>query len=289
MSIVKDNSVKKIQSALAECELYKSKIDGAWGGGSTTAFTTLVRGMSDSVEIQFTDVKDDNAVICDVQRVLKGIGLYQGAVDGAWGKGCVNAMDNLVNHYKRNHGLPTYDLPWSKSVSPEFINQIYVLAREHGYSYEWTQWLMSCMHFETGGTFSSTIQNGAGAKYFGLIQFGTAAASDLGTTVEELTKLTPVEQLHWVFAYFNLWRKRGKTYTQLEDLYLTIFYPAAVGKNADTVIFLKDTVGYRQNNGFDFDKNGEITVGEICDRIYKVHFDGLLPINRRVQKGVTWN
>lgn len=289
MSIVKDNSVKLIQSALAECGLYKSKIDGAWGGGSTLAFSTLVREMSPDVAIVFTDSKDDGKVICDAQQVLKDMGLYQGKVDGVWGTGYINAMNNLVNHYKRNHGLPTYDLPWSKLVAPEFINQIYVLAKEHGYSYDWCKWLMSCMHFETGGSYSSTIQNGAGAKYFGLIQFGTAAASDLGTTVEALTKLTPVEQLTWVFAYFNLWRKRGKTYVQLEDLYLTIFYPAAVGKNADTVIFLKDTVGYRQNNGFDFNKDGAITVGEICDRIYKVHFDGLLPINRREQKGVVWN
>lgn len=289
MSIVEENVLKGIQSLMTECELYKSKIDGAWGSGSTLAFSLLVRDMSDSVSITFTNQKDTRKVICDIQQILKDLGLYQSKIDGVWGKGCVNAMDNLVNHYKRNHNIPFYDLPWSKSVSPEFINRIYELAEERGYDKEWCHWLMSCMHFETGGTFSSTIQNGAGAYYFGLIQFGTAAAKDLGTTVEELIKLTPVEQLSWVFSYFDLWRARGKKYVQLEDLYLTIFYPAAVGKNADTVIFNDGSVGFRQNNGFDFNKDGSITVGEICNRIYKVHFDGLLPINRRVRKDVTWN
>lgn len=283
MSIVKDNSVKLIQSMLAECGLYRNKIDGEWGGGSTLAFSTLVRSSSSTVSIAFTNPKDDHTVICEIQQILKTMGLYQGKIDGMFGAQCVNAMNVLTSRYKELNGIPEFDLPWSRVVSPEFISRIYALAKTHGYNHDFCAWLMSCMHFETGGTFSSTIQNGAGAKYFGLIQFGTAAASDLKTTVEELIKLSPVEQLDWVFAYFNLWRKRGKNYIQLEDLYLTIFYPAAVGKNADTVIFLKDTVGYRQNSGFDFNKDGAITVGEICDRIYKVHFDGLLPINRRVK------
>lgn len=284
MSIVRDNSVKNIQSQLAECGLYTAKIDGSWGAKSNTGFTTLLRTYQPSTpDIVVGNPADDFTVLCDLQQSLKQAGLYLAAIDGIWGVKCANAMNTLVAHFKRVNGVPDYDLPWSLAVPEPFITRIEELAVVHGYDSTWCQWLMSCMHFETGGTFSPTIQNGAGAKYFGLIQFGTAAASDLKTTVEDLIQLSQVEQLDWVFKYFNLWRKRGKVYTQLEDLYLTIFYPAAVGKNADTVIFEKDTVGYRQNNGFDFNKNGQITVGEICDRIYKVHYDGLLPINRRVK------
>jgi len=146
-------------------------------------------------------------------------------------------------------------------------------------------------NFETGGTFSPTIRNGAGAYYFGLIQFGKDAALDLSrvykdprVTVEWLITLSAEEQLDWVFKYFEMWMKRGKKYNRLEDFYLTIFYPAAVGKKPDEVIFSKDVekerLGYTQNKGFDFDKDGRITVGEINTRLYTSYYDGMLASNR---------
>jgi hypothetical protein len=89
-----------------------------------------------------------------------------------------------------------------------------------------------------------------------------------------------------------MWGKRGKKFTQLEDFYLTIFYPAAVGKKADQPLFHERTpenqqlVGdfeakaFIQNKGFDRNKDGIITVGEICTTIYNTYYTGMDPVNR---------
>lgn len=95
-----------------------------------------------------------------------------------------------------------------------------------------------------------------------------------------------------MFKYFEMWGKRGKKYTQLEDFYLAIFYPAAVGKKADTTLFRERTeenkqlIGdfeakaFIQNKGFDRNKDGVITVGEICTTIYNTYYTGMDPVNR---------
>ena len=148
--------------------------------------------------------------------------------------------------------------------------------------------MMGCMAFESGYTFSPSKQNNGGSYYFGLIQFGKAAAADLGTTVPALIAMTQMQQLEYVFKYFEMWMKRGKKYTQLEDFYLTIFYPAAVGMKADQPLFVKflDSAetklnkNYVQNSGFDKNKDNVITIGEISDTLYEVYFNGMNPKNR---------
>lgn len=88
--------------------------------------------------------------------------------------------------------------------------------------------LMAAMDFESGHTMQADIMNFLG--YVGLIQFGAAAAKDLGTTTAALRAMTRLQQLDYVEAYFKLWTKRlgiakPKDFT---DLYLMIFYPAGV-------------------------------------------------------------
>ena len=56
-------------------------------------------------------------------------------------------------------------------------------------------WLMAIMAFETGGTFSPSVQNAAGSSATGLIQFTSATAVGLGTTTAALARMTAVEQL----------------------------------------------------------------------------------------------
>lgn len=282
-SIVDKNVIKNIQCHLEEAGLYRSSIDGDWGKGSDSALREMVTSHKPEQVVSITNWSDNKQIIKDIQGLLGECGLYSYDPDGVWGNGSECGLTLLKEDYKTTHDLPAYSLVWSSLVSPEFVNRVINLAEENGYSYEFCQWLMACMHFETGGTFSASIQNGAGANYFGLIQFGTMAATDLGTTVDELKAMDEIEQLEWVFKYFNMWRTRGKKYVQLEDLYLTIFYPVAVGKNADTTIFLDGSTGYRQNHGFDTDKDGNITVGEICKRIYQTYFDGRLVCNRVVE------
>lgn len=288
------NGVKDIQVVLKEAGVYTGTIDGVWGGGSADGVLKLfedyhlrVNGGRTKPLAIFRDAKDFDAAIKgikDIQSNLKLFKLYEGAVDGIFGNGTFGGLYKIFVSYRAYNKLPAYGLAWSKSVPPEFVAKVNAGCAKRHWPEAAGHWIMSCMNFETGGTYSPTIQNGAGAKYFGLIQFGDMAAEDLGTTTAELVKLSQLDQLDWVFKYFDMWAKRGKTFTQLEDFYLTIFYPKAVGMKADTVIFRKDVEaekkGYTQNGGFDYDKDGKITVGEINSRLYTVHYKGMDPVNR---------
>lgn len=290
MSYANLNGVRDLQVLLKEAALYEGGIDGKWGNNSRAGVQRLLQSYNQRKTgnslpvIPSTKLPGDTLtqVIVEVQDLLKSAGLYPIKVDGAFGKGTRNGFKEAVDDYTRSMVLPVFGLCWSTKVGKEFTEKVRAGCIARGWPEEAPHWLMAAIHFETGGTFSPTIQNNAGAKYFGLIQFGDDAAEDLGTTTAELRKLSQLDQLDWVFKYFDMWAKRGKKITQLEDMYLTIFYPAAVGKKADTVIFRKDVeaTGYRQNNGFDYNKDGAITVGEINSRLYDVYYQGMDTKNR---------
>lgn len=125
--------------------------------------------------------------------------------------------------------------------------------------------LMAVISFETAGTFRTDIPNGAGSGATGLIQFMPRTAESMGTSTEALANMTPVEQLDYVRQYFIA--SAGQL-GSLEDVYLKVFYPEAIGRGADFV--LPGRV-YRQNNVFDKNKDGEITVGEISATVRDRH------------------
>lgn len=107
-------------------------------------------------------------------------------------------------------------------------------------------WLANLINFESAGTFSPSIKNSYG--YVGLIQFGTSASKDLGTTTDYLRTLSAREQMNWVQKYFELpHKRRGSDYSTPMDLYMAVFYPLAIGKPdyrfPDNVV--------RANNGID--------------------------------------
>lgn len=96
--------------------------------------------------------------------------------------------------------------------------------------------LMSCIAFETGETFSPKIKNAAGSGATGLIQFMPTTAKGLGTSVEKLAAMSATKQLDYVKKYFK--RFKGKLST-LEDVYLAILYPAAIGMSKEATLFKK--------------------------------------------------
>ena len=120
--------------------------------------------------------------------------------------------------------------------------------------------LMAVMSFETAGTFSPSIPNFARSGATGLIQFMPETARNLGTSTESLAKMTALEQLDFVEKYFLPYKGRLNT---LEDVYMAVLYPKAIGKADEYVLFKNPSINYRQNSGLDLNKDGLIRVGEV--------------------------
>lgn len=220
--------------------------------------------------------------ISTIQQQLKSAGYYTGIVDGIWGDKSQTALTNCIAAGKGGPIVSQLDLDiaWSAKVSPAFTKRVCEIAKLLDLPPEGAHWLMACMAFETGETFSPTIKNGAGAPYYGLIQFGKAAATDCGTTVEALVKMTAEQQLEYVYLYFK--PLKGKL-RSVSDLYMKILWPAAVGKPEDSVLWAqKDRpTTYLQNKGLDVNKDAVITKAEAAGKVTDKLTRGMLPQFRR--------
>lgn len=148
------------------------------------------------------------------------------------------------------------DLIWGRKVSQVFKDRVKWIADDLGFD---ANWLMAAMAFESGETFSPSVKNAAGSGATGLIQFMPVTARNLGTSVTELARLSAEDQLKFVYKYFAPFKDRIKS---LEDLYMAILWPKAVGKEMTFDLFVKGGVTYRQNAGLDKNKDGHITKAE---------------------------
>ncbi len=134
-------------------------------------------------------------------------------------------------------------------------------------------WLATVISFETAGTFSPSIVNRAGSGAFGLIQFMPSTAKHiLGTaTTDEAVRIgkamTFGQQLtRMVIPYFA-----GRKMTSLEDVYLAVFYPAAMNKAGSYVIGSAPGAVYTQNAGFDKTGKGFITRDDVTSRLRSLY------------------
>lgn len=149
-------------------------------------------------------------------------------------------------------------------VSEEFIEKVKSISR---YLEINPNWLMVVIELETAGTFSASITNKLG--YTGLIQFGKKTAFDLGTSTDDLRKMDAIEQLDWVKEYFKPFRKKMKN---IADVYLAVFFPAAIGKSDGWVLHthrLKAERIAKWNPLFDINKDKRIQVWEIKSKLFK--------------------
>jgi peptidoglycan hydrolase-like protein with peptidoglycan-binding domain len=127
--------------------------------------------------------------------------------------------------------------------------------------------LLAVMSFESGGTFSPSGKNQAGSGAVGLIQFMPATARGLGTTTEQLAGMTAEAQLDFVEKHFRPFKGRLNT---LEDTYMAVLFPRAVGKGNDFVLFERPSIAFTQNRGLDIDGDGRITVFDASSRVREV-------------------
>jgi hypothetical protein len=166
-------------------------------------------------------------------------------------------------------------IAWGAKVSGAFKNKAMQVAANLGVS---PDYLMACMAFETGETFSPNVPNKAGSGAIGLIQFMPKTAPDLSTTVEMLAAMTAVQQLDYVEKYLKLQIKRQKkSLNTLEDVYMAILYPAAIGNDRNSTLFAKGSKEYTQNAGFDKNSDGKITPAEISTILRAKYEKGLKP------------
>lgn len=120
--------------------------------------------------------------------------------------------------------------------------------------------IAALMSHETGGTFSPSVQNPY-SRATGLIQFMPSTARRLGTTIEDLARMSATEQLAYVERYLQPFVGKLR---RPQDYYLVGLYPAAIGKPDSHVLFTQGSVEYAQNSALDRDKDGVITVADAC-------------------------
>ena len=121
--------------------------------------------------------------------------------------------------------------------------------------------LMTVMAFESRLD-HKTVNPLSGAT--GLIQWMPETAAELGTSTEELKNMTAVEQLDYVYKYLKPYKGKLRT---ISDLYMSVLWPAAVGKEEDYVLFKSGTTAYRQNDGLDINEDGLITKEEATQKV----------------------
>lgn len=128
--------------------------------------------------------------------------------------------------------------------------------------------LMGLMNSESG--IRADIQNAAGSKAVGLIQFMPSTAKALGTTTEELKSMSAVEQLDYVEKYINYAKKIGgiDSSKQLDagTLYTLVFLPAYSNRN---ILTSQGEKFYSANKGLDVNKDGQITKADMANRIQR--------------------
>ena len=104
----------------------------------------------------------------------------------------------------------------------------------------------------------------------GLIQFMPSTAKSLGTTVEELKSMDFDGQLDYVYLYLRPYRDKMKSQV---DVYLAVFFPAAIGKPDSYVLQtskLSPQLIAKQNAAYDLNKDQQITKGEVATAINRL-------------------
>jgi hypothetical protein len=168
-------------------------------------------------------------------------------------------------------------LAWGARVSDPFRVKVRDIGHQFGLD---PSDLMACIAFESGGTFSPSIRNGAGSGAVGLIQFMPQTAAALGTSTDSLAKMSAEAQLEFVRAYFK--PNKGRL-ANLGDIYMAILWPGGIGKPDSYVLFDRadpdHPARYVQNVGLDFNRDGEVTRAEACARILAQRTLGMQPGN----------
>lgn len=169
-------------------------------------------------------------------------------------------------------------IAWGARVSARFVSRVVAMCHRLGIANP--SWLMAVMWFESRlKPDARNPQSGA----TGLIQFmPNGSIKELGTTAEALSAMSAEDQLVFVERYFTERGYAGRMRT-LADVYMAVFWPAAIGKPDDAALITDAaSKAYVQNRGLDVDKDGQITKMEAASYVAKALAEGLRPGNAGV-------
>lgn len=180
----------------------------------------------------------------------------------------------------------TAPLAWGAKVSAVFRDRIRwcadTLADVQRAPFD-PNWLMGVIAWESGKSFSPDVKNMAGSGATGLIQFMPATAVELGQyrkvtlSTAALARMTAEDQLTWVYWYFHMQIARHGAITNLEDCYMAVLWPSAIGSPVSAALWSKEArpTTYRQNAGLDINKDGVITKLEAATKVRQTLEEGL--------------
>jgi len=140
-------------------------------------------------------------------------------------------------------------VPANWKDDPEFTAELNRVAQKFNIN---ANDLLAVMLVETGGTLNPAIRNSkSGAT--GLIQFMPTTARGLGTTTDELARMSRAEQMKYVEKYLTGKLPQGATGGQI---YAAVFLPAFINEEVLTV---KGEAYYNANVGLDYNNDEKIT------------------------------
>jgi hypothetical protein len=141
------------------------------------------------------------------------------------------------------------DERWNAFLAqPGVKAKIQKIADSYGFTPEE---LMTVMDYETGYTLDPSKVSG-NSSATGLIQFMPTTAEELGTSTEDLSAMTVLEQLDYVDKYFKKNHKKG------DHPYDTVVAPSAAGKGDDTVLYPAGSKQAKANPSWQ-DEEGKVT------------------------------
>ena len=173
----------------------------------------------------------------------------------------------------------TYDLPEDVQGDTEFLNAVDNTANMLGVT---SDQLLAVMDFETIGSFSPSEKSKTSSAT-GLIQFIESTAGDLGTSTEELAKMTRAEQMVYVDRYLSRFQGRIKN---TGDIYMAVHWPRAVGKNDSYVMYSRGSKNYSANQSLDTNNDGTVTRGEALQRLRDVTANKFTDVQRVASEAI---
>lgn len=165
---------------------------------------------------------------------------------------CAGLLALLAWAFRKQIAIMIFDT-YIVENKEEFTQKVNSISAQLGIK---PDWLIAVMAFESSIDHRK-VNKLSGAT--GLIQFMPSTAKSLGTSTEALRAMSNVQQLDYVYKYLAPYKGKMKAFT---DVYLTVFYPAAVGK-ADTYIIGTAGGKIAAQNPALRDANGAVTVASV--------------------------